>query len=109
MVLRPWFRLKEQASKDDNPNITDYYGYGDVKMLYRSKCCVLTMMGRGNVRTGKGAGQIDFAFPLGLEDAARMYPFKGYVQLFSGYGETLIDYNRRQTTFGIGFMVNDRR
>jgi outer membrane phospholipase A len=44
-------------------------------------------------RTGKGAGQIDFAFPFEFGNAARTYPFKGYVQLFSGYGETLIDYN----------------
>jgi phospholipase A1/A2 len=109
VVLRPWYRLKEQAAKDDNPDITDFYGYGDIKMLYRSPCCELSVMGRGNARTGKGAGQIDFAFPFGFGDTAKTYPFKGYVQLFSGYGETLIDYNRRQTTFGIGVMVNDRR
>jgi phospholipase A1 len=110
VVLRPWYRLKEQPLKDDNPDITDFYGHGDIKMLYRNDCCTLSLMARGNLRTGKGAGQIDFGFPLypGLP-AADAYPLKWYFQLFSGYGESLIDYNRRQTTFGLGVMVNDRR
>jgi phospholipase A1 len=29
------------------------------------------------------------------------------VKLFSGYGETLIDYNWRQTTIGAGVTLND--
>ena len=28
-----------------------------------------------------------------------------YVQLFSGYGETMLDYNHRQTSLGLGFTL----
>jgi phospholipase A1 len=34
-------------------------------------------------------------------------PLRGYVQIFSGYGESMIDYNWKQSTIGIGFAVND--
>ena len=33
--------------------------------------------------------------------------FKGYLQASSGYGETLLDYNHRQTTFGLGISIVD--
>jgi phospholipase A1 len=56
---------------------------------------------RGNPSTGYGAGLMTYTSkPL-------LGPLRGYVRLFSGYGETLIDYNWRQTTIGIGVTLND--
>ena len=52
--------------------------------------------------TGKGAAQFSWTSqPL-------LGPLRGYVQLFSGYGETLIDYDWNQTTIGIGVALNDQ-
>jgi len=31
---------------------------------------------------------------------------KAYVQLFSGYGQSLIDYNYAQKTLGLGFLID---
>ena len=58
-------------------------------------------MGRGNLSTGKGAAQ--FAWT----SRPVLGPLRVYVQLFSGYGESLIDYNWNQTTVGLGVTLND--
>lgn len=101
LLVRPWFRIKESADKDNNPDITDFYGHGDVTALYKWHGHTFTLMGRGNPRTGKGAAQFSWSTrPL-------VGAFRGYVQIFSGYGESLIDYNWRQTTLGFGLALND--
>ena len=100
LFVRPWLRVHEPATKDDNPDITDYLGYGDVTLLWHRGKQTLTVTGRGNPRTGKGALELEWSAPA-------VGPFRVYLQAFTGYGESLIDYNFRQTTFGVGFSLND--
>jgi phospholipase A1 len=101
LTLRAWTRLNEAADKDDNPDITDYYGYTELNALYRWRGNSFSLMGRGNFSTGKGAVQLAwFSRPI-------LGPLRGYLQVFSGYGESMIDYNWNQTTVGIGIALND--
>ncbi len=109
LLARGWARIGEEPDDDDNPGITDYLGHGDLRAVYRRGDWLFTAMARGNLRTGRGAGELAVAFPLVRASEARAFPFKGYVQVFTGYGESLLDYNWRQTTVGIGLMLNDRR
>jgi phospholipase A1/A2 len=51
---------------------------------------------------GKGALQIDWSHPIPNTPALRWYA-KG----FSGYGDSLIDYNQKIQRFGLGIMIND--
>jgi phospholipase A1 len=96
-----WYRLPEDSNKDDNPDITDYYGYGKLSALYRWRGNTFSAAVRGNLATGKGAVEANwFSPPL-------FGPLRGYVQVFSGYGESLIDYNWNQTTIGAGFALSD--
>jgi phospholipase A1 len=97
LLARIWKRLKE--SDDDNPDIVDYMGRGDIAGIYRWEGHELFAFTRYNFHTSKGAVQLGWAFPL----AANL---KGYVQVFSGYGQSLIDYNDSQKTIGLGFLVN---
>jgi phospholipase A1 len=100
--VRPWYRLHESADDDNNPDIADYMGHGDVRAIYRSDSgYAITATGRYNAHTRKGAAQLELSTPPLLG------PLKGYVQVFSGYGESLIDYNWRQTTIGVGLTLND--
>jgi phospholipase A1 len=102
LLARVWYRIPESSSKDDNPDITDYLGYGEVTALYKWRGHTFTLYGRGNLSTGKGAGQLTWSSP-------RLFgsPLRLYAQLFTGYGESLIDYNWNQTTIGAGIALND--
>lgn len=103
VMPRLWGRiLKEGGSKpDDNPDILDYYGYGDVKFLYQlDNHKNISGMARFNPKTGKGALQLDYVHPIGKG-------ISGYVQVFQGYGQSLIDYNHESTSIGVGVMLND--
>lgn len=100
LSARVWHRIKEDAAQDDNPDITDYLGYGELNALYRWRDHTFTLSGRGNLSTSKGAGQFTWTSPRILG------PFRGYVQVFSGYGESLIDYNWKQTTIGAGIALS---
>jgi hypothetical protein len=61
-------------------------------------------MSRNNLESGfdKGAVEAAWSFPLGN------YKYlKGYIQGFTGYGQSLIDYDSKETSIGIGFAVTD--
>lgn len=104
-ALKPWYRLPEKAKRspeeaegDDNPDIVDFMGIGEAAFSWRNQTFEYSMRGRGNPSTGKGAITIGMTFPL----FAR---FRGFVQLFSGYGDSLIDYNHHQTRLGLGVAL----
>lgn len=102
--IKPWIRLSESASNDDNPDITDYMGHFEWRMGYEYKENVFSFMSRNNIESGfdKGAIELGWSFPLWK------YPYlKGYIQYFNGYGESLIDYNQRVNRIGIGISLTD--
>jgi phospholipase A1 len=103
LMARVWYRFPESYSNDNNPDIEHFLGYGDLLAVYKwNPRNTVSLHVRNNLRTSdnKGAYQLDWSFPL----YGRL---KGYVQVFSGYGESLIDYNWRQTTFGVGVLLTD--
>ena len=102
LLARAWTRITEADYEDDNPDILDYYGHGEITGIYKWRDNSFTLMGRGNLSTGKGAAQFTWASrPL-------LGPLRGYLQVFTGYGESMIDYDWRQTTIGLGVTINDR-
>lgn len=107
VLIRPWWRFPEARDRDNNPDIVSYVGRGDLLINYapRDETYSLSLLARNNLSTNinRGAFQFDVRFaPM------KRYPnAKFFVQLFSGYGETLIDYNHRQTTLGIGISLAD--
>ena len=106
ILLRGWWRIPEDPAKDDNPDISDYLGRADLVVRWEpgDKSQSVAVLLRNNLRLKKNLGyaQIDWATAVRFGSAARMH-----IQLTSGYGESLIDYNHRQTTLGIGFSFRE--
>ena len=50
----------------------------------------------------RGSLQLDWTYPVKND---QLLGLRWYVQLFSGYGETLLDYNHRQTSIGVGLSL----
>ncbi|SEP91143.1 phospholipase A1 [Ectothiorhodospira magna] len=98
---RVWHRVQESDTRDDNPDITDYLGYGDLTAFWQRGGHSYTLMLRGRPATGKGAVQATWMSPPILG------PLRAYTQVFSGYGESMIDYNWRQNTLGFGLALSD--
>jgi phospholipase A1 len=102
MSLKSWYRFEEDSAEDDNPDIDRYLGYGELRMGYKWRDNVFSVMLRNNLRCSdnKGAVQVDWTFPLSSQ-------LKGYVQYFNGYGESLIDYNASSNRIGLGIVLTD--
>ncbi|MGA8883193.1 MAG: phospholipase A [Acinetobacter sp.] len=101
LMLRPWYRIEEGSADDNNPDITDYVGRGDLTAFYRWKEHDFSLMLRHSLKGGDnshGAVQFDWTFPISGK-------LRGQVQLFDGYGESLIDYNHRATYVGVGVSL----
>lgn len=104
--VRPWYRLPEDEKVgtspkgDDNPDIDDYLGNVEYGVGYDFGQYELSALMRQNFSTSNGSVQVNLTTPL----YGRL---KGYITVFNGYGDSLIDYNHSQTRFGIGIALNN--
>lgn len=94
---------------EENSNIKDYLGDGETKIQYTireykvnsniiTKEFQLVLKGYKGRKSDYGAIQADISIKYKLPVTLRF-------QFFTGYGESLIDYNLRSTRFGIGLTL----
>ncbi|MDE5422646.1 phospholipase A [Ancylomarina sp. DW003] len=105
IIFKPWVRLQEPTDKDNNPGIENYMGRGELMASYGKGRHDISLIARHSMRFGKnnrGSFQIDYA--LQVWDNLKLN-----AQLFHGYGESLIDFNHKQTTIGIGLSLTQWR
>ena len=107
IIPKVWYRLPENGSDDDNPNIQDYYGYGDLTFLYVYKKHTFELALRNNLEfndANKGSAELNWTFPL--PDFLSNLDSYGFFQIFSGYGNSLIDYDREVHKVGLGIAFS---
>ena len=101
LVLRPWYRFNESSREDNNPDIEDFIGRGDAMLVYNRNGHEVSLTGRHSLRRGDrshGSLQLDWGFPISQL-------LRGHLQVFDGYGESMIDYNHRATYVGVGVAL----
>ncbi len=87
----------------DNPDLTDYRGYADLRATVGWKRGVqLATTGRIGDDGGRGSLQLDLTYPM-MNLLAGSLSLYLHAQYFSGYGESLLQYNQRSDSFRVGF------
>jgi len=99
LSIKPWQRINENIETDDNPDIADYLGRYEIGMLYKWQQSEFTLLLRNLAANKHSASyQLGWQFPLNND-------INFYAEYFNGYGESLIDYDYRNETFGLGITV----
>ena len=104
-----WKRITENAANDDNPDISDYLGRGELQAMWnmdRDNTFGLTL--RSSLSSSKrGSARLEWLQTLGTGLGGGKSNLRLHTQLFSGYGDSLIDYNRKRTVFTMGLSLVD--
>ncbi|MGF1760260.1 phospholipase A [Photobacterium sagamiensis] len=102
LSLTPWYRIPEDESDDDNPDIEKYLGYGEVRLSYKNDQHLYSLLLRNNLRSSDNKGGVEFSWAFPIHGG-----LKGYFQYFNGYGESLIDYNHNVNRASLGILIYD--
>lgn len=107
---RVWQRIPEAASEDDNPEISDTVGRAELAGTWHlNKDNSLGLTVRHSLRDqANGSYRLEWLKTLGDSGQSnRDSGLRFHVQLFSGYGDSLVDYNRQRTVLSVGLSLVD--
>ncbi|MGC1174733.1 phospholipase A, partial [Polaromonas sp.] len=102
---RVWQRLKESSGNDDNPDIADFIGRAELTGFWQiNRVHSLGLTLRHSLRSeARGSARLEWMkTSTSIADSASL---RYHVQLFSGYGDSLIDYNRRRNVLSVGLSL----
>lgn len=101
-----WYKLREQGdytTHEDNPDISKYYGYGDVVIMYPYRKNIFELRLRDNLRKDN-KGFVDFTWTSPISSGFNSYFW--YLNSSYGYGDSLIDYNNKVFRFTLGIAFS---
>ncbi len=108
LMLRPWWRIPESSVNDDNSDLEQFMGSGDLELAHTFRWgfkerLLASFLLRNNLDSSEnhGAVQLSIAYPI-FNDRVAVF-----CRLFSGFGETLIDYDHRQQSIAFGISLLD--
>lgn len=100
LLLKTWYRIPESDEKDNNPDLDDYMGYGEIWGYYVWNGHRFGVMLRNNLKfdDNRGAVQLEWTIPMSEKVGF-------YIQYFNGYGESLLDYYDNANRISLGLIL----
>ncbi|MBN2514974.1 MAG: phospholipase A [Deltaproteobacteria bacterium] len=100
LILKTWYRIPDSAEKDNNPDIDDYLGYGEIWGYYVWNGHRFGVMLRNNLKfnDNRGAVQLEWSIPISEKVGF-------YIQYFNGYGESMLDYYDNANRISLGLIL----
>jgi phospholipase A1 len=102
IAIKPWIIFHDSTYERQNPNMATYLGYEEIQLAYKYGQGVIAFGTRNFIESSghRSGNTLSVTFPM------TKY-LNGYVQIFSGYGQSLIEYNHRTNSVGIGFSLSN--
>lgn len=95
------FRFKEKNDEDENPSIENHIGRFELMMAYNA--------GGGHTFAISTRNNLSFRHNRNYLTGQYVFPIsgdlKGVFQIAHGYGDSMIDYNHKQTSLGLGVVL----
>ena len=102
---RLWDRLRESPGDDNNPGIENYIGRAELTGTWQiNKANTVAVTLRHSLRSeARGSTRIDWL--MAPSSSPAYTGLRYHVQLFSGYGDSLLDYNKRRNVLSLGLSL----
>lgn len=106
----PVFFLSKSTAAPDNPDIFDFFGYGDLTAIfaYDERTQLSTTFRHGTKGNAYGVqSQLDVGLSTITKLLGKTLPFNPtfFIQVWNGYGESLKKYNRNTTDVIVGISA----
>jgi phospholipase A1 len=107
LQAKVWRRFKESAMDDDNPGIENFIGRGEFSADWQinPRNSLGVTVKHALRKEARGSTRVDWML---APNASPSYSgLRYHVQLFNGYGDNLLDYNKRRTVLSLGISLVD--
>ncbi len=108
--ITAWYRIPEDFETDDNPDLLDYIGPGELELGYIHKKLLTRLTLRPSFTKGHVSGELEMSYPVPLSDNVFFYlqAFSGFDfhGNYGGYGQSLIDYDQQVNQVGFGLSIS---
>lgn len=103
ITFRPWIVFHDSTYMRQNPHLAYWEGYEEFIIAFKFwENQVISWQSHNFIESGGRRSGNTFAWTFPLTKY-----IKGNIQFFTGYGQSLIEYNHRTNSFGIGIALSN--